>query len=116
MPESQRHHDAGRAPTTEAGAGVGVAAAAAVAGGATAASRGTSLAAATSGAVAPPQREGSVRPMGTPQPPHLTGPVRTAAPAEGDDDERLTWLTEDDMAWGDHGAAPPPVLGRRSDD
>ncbi|WFE33422.1 WXG100 family type VII secretion target [Micromonospora sp. WMMD975] len=31
-----------------------------------------------------------------------------------DDDEsdgRLTWLTEDEMVWGDGGAAPPPVLG-----
>ncbi|SCG58473.1 WXG100 family type VII secretion target [Micromonospora humi] len=31
-----------------------------------------------------------------------------------DDDEsegRLTWLTEDEMVWGDGGAVPPPVLG-----
>ncbi|MFI7210816.1 WXG100 family type VII secretion target [Micromonospora maritima] len=31
-----------------------------------------------------------------------------------DDDEsegRLTWLTEDEMVWGDGGSAPPPVLG-----
>ncbi|WP_406038482.1 WXG100 family type VII secretion target [Micromonospora sp. NBC_00898] len=26
-------------------------------------------------------------------------------------DERLTWLTEDEMVWGDGGSAPPPVLG-----
>ena len=31
----------------------------------------------------------------------------------GDDesDGRLTWLTEDEMVWGDGDAAPPPVLG-----
>jgi hypothetical protein len=26
-------------------------------------------------------------------------------------DERLTWLTEDEMVWGDGGSALPPVLG-----
>ncbi|MDZ5444316.1 WXG100 family type VII secretion target [Micromonospora sp. 4G57] len=26
-------------------------------------------------------------------------------------DERLTWLTEDEMVWGDGGSVPPPVLG-----
>ncbi|MEU4788957.1 WXG100 family type VII secretion target [Micromonospora tulbaghiae] len=32
---------------------------------------------------------------------------------QGDDesDGRLTWLTEDEMVWGDGDAAPPPVLG-----
>lgn len=31
---------------------------------------------------------------------------------EDDESEgRLTWLTEDEMVWGDGGAAPPPVLG-----
>ncbi|MDM4784621.1 MULTISPECIES: hypothetical protein [unclassified Micromonospora] len=31
----------------------------------------------------------------------------------GDDesDGRLTWLTEDEMVWGDGDTAPPPVLG-----
>ncbi|WP_446218077.1 WXG100 family type VII secretion target [Micromonospora sp. IBHARD004] len=32
-------------------------------------------------------------------------------PDTDESDERLTWLTEDEMVWGDGGAAPPPVLG-----
>ncbi|MEU4661655.1 hypothetical protein AB0F83_07880, partial [Micromonospora chalcea] len=33
--------------------------------------------------------------------------------SHGDDesDGRLTWLTEDEMVWGDGDGAPPPVLG-----
>ncbi|MDP9797592.1 uncharacterized protein YukE [Catenuloplanes nepalensis] len=30
-----------------------------------------------------------------------------------DADDRTTWLTEDDMVWGQDGSAPPPVLGGR---
>ncbi|MCW3814501.1 WXG100 family type VII secretion target [Micromonospora sp. DR5-3] len=30
---------------------------------------------------------------------------------EDESEERLTWLTEDEMVWGDGKAAPPPVLG-----
>ncbi|MET8306220.1 hypothetical protein [Micromonospora sp. NPDC005173] len=32
-------------------------------------------------------------------------------PEDDESDDRLTWLTEDEMVWGDHGDAPPPVLG-----
>ncbi|WP_410810138.1 WXG100 family type VII secretion target [Micromonospora sp. 067-2] len=32
-------------------------------------------------------------------------------PEADDSDERLTWLTEDDMVWRDKGDAAPPVLG-----
>ncbi|MFU8852253.1 WXG100 family type VII secretion target [Micromonospora sp. SL1-18] len=32
-------------------------------------------------------------------------------PDEDESDERLTWLTEDEMVWGDGRSAPPPVLG-----
>jgi hypothetical protein len=42
---------------------------------------------------------------------------QSAANSVGDDgeepDERMTWLTEDDMVWGAEGAAAPPVLGQR---
>ncbi|MEV4489148.1 WXG100 family type VII secretion target [Micromonospora coxensis] len=31
--------------------------------------------------------------------------------AEDDTDERMTWLTEDEMVWGDGGTTAPPVLG-----
>ncbi|MFJ8579269.1 WXG100 family type VII secretion target [Micromonospora sp. NPDC093277] len=31
--------------------------------------------------------------------------------AEDESEERLTWLTEDEMVWGDGRSAPPPVLG-----
>ena len=30
---------------------------------------------------------------------------------EGESDEHLTWLTEDEMVWGDGTSAPPSVLG-----
>ncbi|MFE9652625.1 WXG100 family type VII secretion target [Micromonospora sp. NPDC006431] len=30
---------------------------------------------------------------------------------EDESEERLTWLTEDEMVWGDGKSAPPPVLG-----
>ncbi|MFE9692584.1 WXG100 family type VII secretion target [Micromonospora sp. NPDC005806] len=30
---------------------------------------------------------------------------------EDESDERFTWLTEDEMVWGDGRSAPPPVLG-----
>ncbi|SCG62567.1 WXG100 family type VII secretion target [Micromonospora halophytica] len=30
---------------------------------------------------------------------------------EDDSDERMTWLTEDEMVWGDGGTTAPPVLG-----
>ncbi|MEU3452348.1 WXG100 family type VII secretion target [Micromonospora sp. NPDC006766] len=30
---------------------------------------------------------------------------------EDESEERLTWLTEDEMVWGDGRSAPPPVLG-----
>ena len=33
---------------------------------------------------------------------------------DDDADGRLTWLTEDDMVWGDGAAAAPPVLGTDS--
>ncbi|TNH30037.1 WXG100 family type VII secretion target [Micromonospora orduensis] len=32
-------------------------------------------------------------------------------PGEDESDERLTWLTEDEMVWREGGAAAPPVLG-----
>jgi uncharacterized protein YukE len=32
-------------------------------------------------------------------------------PQDDDSDERLTWLTEDEMVWQDGGKAAPPVLG-----
>jgi hypothetical protein len=32
-------------------------------------------------------------------------------PQEDDSDERLTWLTEDEMVWRDGDNAAPPVLG-----
>ncbi|MGQ5263404.1 WXG100 family type VII secretion target [Micromonospora sp. ZYX-F-536] len=32
-------------------------------------------------------------------------------PTDDESDERLTWLTEDEMVWRDSGDAPPPVLG-----
>lgn len=38
--------------------------------------------------------------------------ARGAGPgAEGETDEYLTWLTEDEMVWGDDAEAPPSVLG-----
>ncbi len=39
----------------------------------------------------------------------LTG--RTGEGHEDEADERLTWLTEDEMVWGGDAATPPPVLG-----
>ncbi|GAB7050228.1 WXG100 family type VII secretion target [Catenuloplanes indicus] len=38
---------------------------------------------------------------------------RGLAGEDDDADERTTWLTEDDMVWGQDGSAPPPVLGGR---
>ncbi|WP_433128791.1 WXG100 family type VII secretion target [Micromonospora sp. CA-240977] len=35
-------------------------------------------------------------------------------PEDDDSDERLTWLTEDEMVWHDGGHAAPPVLGAGS--
>ncbi|MBM0234775.1 hypothetical protein JNW91_24950, partial [Micromonospora sp. STR1_7] len=32
-------------------------------------------------------------------------------PGDDESDERLTWLTEDEMVWREGGAAAPPVLG-----
>jgi uncharacterized protein YukE len=39
----------------------------------------------------------------------------TAGPGQDDEpDERLTWLTEDEMVWGDDEGSPPAVLGEQA--
>ncbi|MEV4513977.1 hypothetical protein AB0K00_34090 [Dactylosporangium sp. NPDC049525] len=55
--------------------------------------------------------------MGVPGRDGMFGPQRGVGPAargnaDGDEEEQYdTWLTEDDMVWGDDENAPPPVLG-----
>ncbi|MFF5176543.1 hypothetical protein ACFY2Q_00750 [Micromonospora sp. NPDC000316] len=51
---------------------------------------------------------GSGRAAGTKRPGILGG---HGQPADDESDERLTWLTEDEMVWRDGGDAAPPVLG-----
>ncbi|MET7876012.1 WXG100 family type VII secretion target [Micromonospora profundi] len=56
-------------------------------------------------------RPGSGRGAGTNRPGLLGGNGR---PTDDESDDRLTWLTEDEMVWQDGGDAAPPVLGTAS--
>ncbi|MEU5904028.1 WXG100 family type VII secretion target [Micromonospora sp. NPDC047527] len=53
-------------------------------------------------------RPGSGRAAGANRPGILGG---HGQPTDDESDERLTWLTEDEMVWRDSGDAAPPVLG-----
>ncbi|WP_199723268.1 hypothetical protein [Micromonospora sp. CV4] len=62
----------------------------------------------TTGRSAAAGRQGAAGGSGANRPGVLGGHGRSEA---DESDERMTWLTEDEMVWRDGGEAPPSVLG-----
>ncbi|SIN31496.1 WXG100 family type VII secretion target [Micromonospora cremea] len=62
----------------------------------------------STGRAAAAGRQGAAGGSGANRPGVLGGHGR---PESDESDERMTWLTEDEMVWGDSGEAPPSVLG-----
>ena len=65
-------------------------------------------------------RPADVRPADGPTRACPAGPVCLGGASQGQHDEddsndRLTWLTEDDMVWQGDGTGAPPVLGSTED-
>ncbi|GIG65081.1 hypothetical protein [Phytomonospora endophytica] len=61
----------------------------------------------------------TAKPASGPNPPPQNrgrGGTPTGQPSDGDDDTYMTWLTEDDMVWGNDADAPPTLLSKRRRD